>query len=422
MEPLKGNQLIELAFPKMSYQNLLESQKDVIQNQIENLLEVVEFQCKLTGVNPLSQEMAAGALSIKIGKKPRDLLNPKAVKYMQFVFSIKDAISKRETREISVRFGVTVTQVRDFFAGQRTRVRKFVRMSREKTDKSAASDARPDEMTSTSDPSMPAEPVPLDTVAPIQVEEGPSCSTRHEVPPGMEESDIYFTENIFRLMRKEESFAGQVKLLQWILRMENPSVTTWFLNEGGVILLATWLSEAATEEQTSVLRLILDVLCHLPLKKASSVHMSAVLQSVNRLRFYRTPDVANRSTILIAQWTKLFQKIQASKKSKSAGEAQDEMLLKQRQVLYRISYLFKCSFTFFRNQCVMTCSIQEVMGNESLELRDDNSREALRLLCENPSYPRKLDTAPPLKLLTASGDDSHKRRGVLSSRILLFGY
>ena len=45
------------------------------------------------------------------GKRPRDLLNPKAVKYMQAVFSIKDAISKKESREISALFGVTVTQV-----------------------------------------------------------------------------------------------------------------------------------------------------------------------------------------------------------------------------------------------------------------------------------------------------------------------
>lgn len=45
------------------------------------------------------------------GKRPRDLLNPKAVKYLQAVFSIKDAISKKESREIGALFGVTVTQV-----------------------------------------------------------------------------------------------------------------------------------------------------------------------------------------------------------------------------------------------------------------------------------------------------------------------
>ena len=45
------------------------------------------------------------------GKRPRDLLNPKAVKYMQTVFSIKDALSKKESREISALFGVKVAQV-----------------------------------------------------------------------------------------------------------------------------------------------------------------------------------------------------------------------------------------------------------------------------------------------------------------------
>lgn len=49
------------------------------------------------------------------GKRPRDLLNPKAVKYMQSVFSIKDAITKKESREISALFGVTVTQVSYIF-------------------------------------------------------------------------------------------------------------------------------------------------------------------------------------------------------------------------------------------------------------------------------------------------------------------
>lgn len=45
------------------------------------------------------------------GKRPRDLLNPKAVNHMQSIFSIKDAISKKESRELSALFGVTVTQV-----------------------------------------------------------------------------------------------------------------------------------------------------------------------------------------------------------------------------------------------------------------------------------------------------------------------
>ena len=54
-------------------------------------------------------------MSLLAGKRPRDLLNPKAVKYMQSVFSIKDAVSKKECREISALFGVTVTQVSILF-------------------------------------------------------------------------------------------------------------------------------------------------------------------------------------------------------------------------------------------------------------------------------------------------------------------
>lgn len=90
------------------------------------------------------------------------------------------------------------------------------------------------------------------------------------------------------------------------------------------MILATWLSEAATEEQTSVLLVILKVLeyvlhvllnacislyngvhiansCklilhfqlfdYLPVSKALPGHMSAILQSVNKLRFYRVAGV-----------------------------------------------------------------------------------------------------------------------------------
>lgn len=93
------------------------------------------------------------------------------------------------------------------------------------------------------------------------------------------------------------------------------------------MILSAWLTEAAGEEQTSVLHIILkvhidpsildrwpiisffmpeyccsngcfgyQVLCHLPLHKAIPVHMSAILQSVNSLRFYRTPGVLSLHT------------------------------------------------------------------------------------------------------------------------------
>ncbi|PWA25578.1 Homeodomain-containing protein [Artemisia annua] len=109
---MANTQLAIVASPNKttSYESLLQSQKELITKQINDLQNIVTVQCKLTGVNPLSQEMAAGALSIKIGKRPRDLLNPKAIKHMHSIFSVKDEISKKETRAISALFGLTATQ------------------------------------------------------------------------------------------------------------------------------------------------------------------------------------------------------------------------------------------------------------------------------------------------------------------------
>uniref|UniRef100_A0A5B6Z3L9 Putative Homeodomain-like superfamily protein n=1 Tax=Davidia involucrata TaxID=16924 RepID=A0A5B6Z3L9_DAVIN len=379
-----------------SFQELLDSQEELFCGQIDQLQNIVVTQCKLTGVNPLSQEMAAGALSIKIGKRPRDLLNPKAVKYMQLVFSIKDAISKKESREISALFGVTVTQVRDFFTSQRTRVRKYVRLSREKALRSnACNDKVQDGAPTSSDSMLPINPVPLNSVGPTSIEEGPSCSTQDEILPGIDDSDKHFLENIFSLMRNEETFCGQVKLMDWILQIQNSSVLNWFLTKGGVMILATWLSQAAIEEQTSVLHVILKVLCHLPLHKALPVHMSAILQSVNRLRFYRTSDISNRSRILLSRWSKLFARSQAMKKPnamKSLSDAQNGMLLKQ--------------------------SIGEIMGSEAWESKIDIPEETHAPSFGSSENCRKLESPQPLKLLPASTDDSNKKliRGVSSSQ------
>ncbi|XP_073284728.1 homeobox protein LUMINIDEPENDENS-like isoform X2 [Primulina huaijiensis] len=366
MESSTGNQL-ELIVSKRaatSYQELLEAQNDLFKTQIGKLQKIVLTQCKLTGINPLSQEMAAGALSIKIGKRPRDLLNPKAVQYLQLVFSIKDAVSKRETREISAQFGVTASQVREFFAGQRSRIRNFVRLSGEKADRSRTCDESHDETPSTSYPNVSAEPVPIDTVAP----------NSHEA--------------------SSRSMQPEVKLLEWILQIETISVLHWFLVEGGVMILATWLSQAAMEEQTSVLNIVLKVLCHLPLRKALPVHMSAILQSVNKLRFYRASDISNRARILLSTWSKMFASSQSSNKlngNKSVGDALDEMLLKQ--------------------------SIKEVMGNETWDSTVDYSEADLKITNGNANSFRKLESPQKLRLLTSSGEESNKRRGVMSSQM-----
>ncbi|KVI12514.1 Homeodomain-containing protein [Cynara cardunculus var. scolymus] len=295
-----------------SYEGLLESQKELLSKQIYELQNIVSKQCKLTGVNPLSQEMAAGALSIKIGKRPRDLLNPKAIKYMQSIFSVKDEISKKEIRAISALFGLTATQVRDFFTGQRSRIRRFIRLSREKAIQSAE-DVQEQDGSLSSNLDAQNHPVPLNSMGPPSIE-APSCSTQDEVLPDTDDSDKYFIDNIFSLLRKEETFSGQVKLMEWILQIKNASVLYWFLTNGGVMILATWLSQAAIEEQTTVLHTILRVLCHLPLHKSLPAHMSAILQSVNKLRFYRGPDISNRAKSLLSRWSKMFARSQAMRR------------------------------------------------------------------------------------------------------------
>lgn len=375
-----------------SYEELLESQKELLSKQIDELQNIVSTQCKLTGVNPLSQEMAAGALSIKIGKRPRDLLNPKAIKYMQSIFSVKDEISKKEIKAISALFGLTATQVRDFFTGQRSRVRRFIRLSREKAIQSAEHVKEQDGSLS-SNLDVQNHPVPLNSMGPLSIE-APSCSTQNEVLPDTDDSDKYFIDNIFSLLRKEETFSGQVKLMEWILQIKNASVLYWFLTNGGVMILATWLSQAALEEQTSVLHIILRVLCHLPLHKSLPAHMSAILQSVNKLRFYRGSDISNRAKSLLSRWSKMFARSQAMRRPNaniSPVDAQNEMLLKQ--------------------------SIGEIMEDESLESRKDNPG-ATYLLQDNSENSRNLGSSQSIKLLTGPSDDSNIKllRGVSHTR------
>ena len=118
-------------------------------------------------------------------------------------------------------------QVREYFANQRSRVRKMVRLSREKTIRANIDRELQDGMLATSDPMLPLDPVPLSSVGPSSAEEAPSCSNQDEVFPGLGESEKQFVENIFSSMCKEETFSGQVKLMEWILLIENPSVLCW---------------------------------------------------------------------------------------------------------------------------------------------------------------------------------------------------
>ncbi|CAA7388578.1 unnamed protein product [Spirodela intermedia] len=399
----------------------LDAQRDLFRCQVDQLQKIVIYQCKVTGVNPLSQEMAAGALSINIGKKPRDLLNPKAIKYMQSIFSIKDSVSKKETREISALCGVTITQVREFFASQRSRVRKLVRLSREKVTKSSASDEISIGCPLNSGLAAPVtEQACEPSVVPISVEgcaqvpmngiqqldatqllnhvsveagdtrttkEGLSCAPQEETIPGLDADDKNFLEHIFSLMKKEETFSGQVKLIEWIMQIHTSAVLHRFLTKGGVLILATWLSQAALEEQTTVILAIFRVLCHLPLHKALPTQMSAILQTVNKLRFYRTSDISNKARVLLSRWSKLFIRSQAMKRPlsvKYSSDSQKEMIRKQR--------------------------ISEILSDGSWLSKVDLPEDILALSYEGSAKNRKLDSKQALKLLPATSNESSKKQ------------
>ncbi|KAJ0979852.1 hypothetical protein J5N97_015326 [Dioscorea zingiberensis] len=406
-----------------SFARFLDAQRELFGSQVDQLQKLVVTQCKLTGANPLSQEMAAGALSIKIGKRPRDLLNPKAVKYMQSIFSIKDTLGKKETREISALCGITVTQVREFFAGQRSRVRKLTRLPREKATRLEEPKEPLDVCPISVDQPLPVGIVastnlnPLNPLNPMTVQygqvlenygnvnaaqsrqqvavnsteikttqEGPSCLPQEAAIDGIDSEDKKFLENIFNLMKKEQTFSGQTKLMEWVLRIHNTAVLNWFLTKGGIAILASWLSEAALEEQTTVLLVLLKVLCHLPLHKVLPVQMSAILQTVNRLRFYRSSDISNRARILLSRWSKIFIRNQAMKKptfSKLPIDAQKEIIRKQR--------------------------ISEILlSDESWQSKVDIPEEILALT-ESNDMSRRTEPRPGLKLLTASADESNKK-------------
>ncbi|CAN8308647.1 unnamed protein product [Cochlearia groenlandica] len=375
-----------------SLTKLLDSQKQIFHKQIHQLGDIVVKQCKLTGVNPLAQEMAAGALNVKIGKRPRDLLNPKAVKYLQEVFAIKDVISKKESREISALFGITIAQIRDFFVTQRTRVRKQVRLSTEDAIMSSMHALQDSVFPEKNSVITHVDPIPLNSTSPDASSISPGeaetvvLMPHEDIPPDISDTEKHFVENIFSQLRKEETFSGQVHLMEWIMQIQNASVLMWFLSKGGVLILTTWLSQAAAEEQTSVLLLILKVFCHLPLHKASPENMSAILQSVNGLRFYRTSDISNRAKGLLSRWTKLFAKIQAMKKqnrNNSQIDSQSQLLLKQ--------------------------SIAEIMGDTR------NPEDILRLSNGKSENGRRIKPSHGPKLLLTSAADDTTRKNLLSS-------
>lgn len=86
-----------------------------------------------------------------------------------------------------------------------------------------------DGVSTSPDSLIPSDPVPLNSVGPSTVDDAPSCSTQDNALSGLDDLDKRFVEDIFNLMRKEETFSGQVKLMEWIMRIQNSSVLCWYL-------------------------------------------------------------------------------------------------------------------------------------------------------------------------------------------------
>ena len=81
-----------------------------------------------------------------------------------------------------------------------------------------------------------ATPVPLNTIEPSNVDNGPSCSTQDNKLSDIDGIDKHFVQTIFSMMQKEETFSGQVKLMEWILQIQNSSVLCWYCSNYSFVL------------------------------------------------------------------------------------------------------------------------------------------------------------------------------------------
>lgn len=130
-------------------------------------------------------------------------------------------------------------QVRDFVVTQKIKVRKQVRLSKEKVMMSSTHAIQGDGVPEQNNAVPHADPVPLNSMdpepssiswgEPENVALMPKEEVQQEdIPPDISDSDKYFVDNIFSMLRKEETFSGQVKLMEWIMQIQDSSVLIWY--------------------------------------------------------------------------------------------------------------------------------------------------------------------------------------------------
>ncbi|MCO5560268.1 hypothetical protein L7F22_013879 [Adiantum nelumboides] len=363
-------------------QSMLVAQHDKIHEQLQELQKVVVLQCRMTGTNPLGQEMAAVVLGKGVGKKFGDSLTSKALKCLYNVFSIKDTITKKEAREISMLCGATVTQVREFFAGQRSRVRKVVHSSHldlgSDTSYLRVQSIQPGQSALVG--SHSAEIAELSSAQQMLGNQGSHLvllETFCGKPDGIS-SKLYAVEkaeHLINVMHKESTFTGQSQLAQVIMQAHD-SVLRCFMAKGGLQQITRWLIQAAAEEQTSLIRLILKAITQFPLGSASPRHMSMLLQTVNKLRFYRAQDVASRARLLLSRWSRFCKSTQNGKLGSSPGNFLNfQALCGVRRVLwsFMVEYtqIAPLSYPF---------SMNEMKGHNTL----DNQNVMRKSQCTSP--------------------------------------
>lgn len=116
--------------------------------------------------------------------------------------------------------------MRDFFTGQRSRVRRLVQLSKERAlGSNSCEDPHDDKIIP--DPARLSNPASVNSTIPSSAEEA-SCTTQDAALPDLDDSDKHFVDNIFSLMQQEETFSGQEKLMEWILTIQNFSVLLWY--------------------------------------------------------------------------------------------------------------------------------------------------------------------------------------------------
>ncbi|XP_002968102.2 homeobox protein LUMINIDEPENDENS isoform X1 [Selaginella moellendorffii] len=274
-------------------QEKLGAQRKVFESQVDELQSLLKVQYSLTGANPLYLEMGTSVLGPRAVKRPEDSLLPEAQRLLRDVFALKDTVTKKEVLELSALTGAARTHVNDFFTGQQSRVKRLIQMATDDTGKVDVSSTAE----YTQSQFFPTNTSSLTTLSSLEA-----------------------FEKLLDHMRAEKSFTGQSNLLQLILEADFVPGLRFFLENGGLRVLAKWLTQAASEEQTSLVRLILKALLHLPMIHAIPAHVSPLVQIMTKLRLYFATDVASRARTLLAKWSKIFARNGVGKLAVQAAE------------------------------------------------------------------------------------------------------